>query len=180
MLEAVVGLAGVEKAHLSKTIMAQVLTAAQGQNPARQAHVNAGLPVDSAAWGVNQVCGSRLRAAAYRVTLPSSVIKLCVSVLTYNWEFNSSKHHLPLIWSSGIDMVQLRPVRCPEVVASQALAQHLSNALWSNPDAFGRLQPAPGIAVLERAAVTGLVSRRSAPRRTSIAAGAYPLFRAQS
>jgi len=42
----------------------QVLTAAQGQNPARQAHVNAGLPVESAAWGINQVCGSGLRAVA--------------------------------------------------------------------------------------------------------------------
>ena len=44
--------------------MGQVLTAGQGQNPARQAHVNAGLPVESAAWGINQVCGSGLRAVA--------------------------------------------------------------------------------------------------------------------
>jgi acetyl-CoA C-acetyltransferase len=41
-----------------------VLTAAQGQNPARQAHINAGLPIESAAWGINQVCGSGLRAVA--------------------------------------------------------------------------------------------------------------------
>ena len=44
--------------------MGQVLTAGQGQNPARQAHVNAGLPVEAAAWGINQVCGSGLRAVA--------------------------------------------------------------------------------------------------------------------
>ena len=44
--------------------MGQVLPAGQGQNPARQAHINAGLPVESAAWGLNQVCGSGLRAVA--------------------------------------------------------------------------------------------------------------------
>ena len=57
VLESVVERAGVERAHGSETIMGQVLTAAQGQNPAMQAHVNAGLPVESAAWGINQVCG---------------------------------------------------------------------------------------------------------------------------
>ena len=41
-----------------------MLTAAQGQNPARQAHINAGLPKEAAAWGINQVCGSGLRAVA--------------------------------------------------------------------------------------------------------------------
>ncbi|MEM7599017.1 MAG: acetyl-CoA C-acetyltransferase, partial [Pseudomonadota bacterium] len=64
VLEAVVARAGVDKAEVSETIMGQVLTAAQGQNPARQAHVNAGLPVESSAWGLNQVCGSGLRAVA--------------------------------------------------------------------------------------------------------------------
>ena len=44
--------------------MGQVLTAGQGQNPARQAHINAGLPIQSSAWGINQVCGSGLRAVA--------------------------------------------------------------------------------------------------------------------
>ena len=47
-----------------ETILGQVLTAGQGQNPARQAHINAGLPKESAAWGINQVCGSGLRAVA--------------------------------------------------------------------------------------------------------------------
>ena len=64
VLEAVVARAGVDKAEVSETILGQVLTAAQGQNPARQAHVNAGLPIESAAWGINQVCGSGLRAVA--------------------------------------------------------------------------------------------------------------------
>ena len=64
VLEAVVERAGVEKSDVSETILGQVLTAAQGQNPARQAHVNAGLPIESAAWGINQVCGSGLRAVA--------------------------------------------------------------------------------------------------------------------
>ncbi|MXU63996.1 acetyl-CoA C-acetyltransferase [Oceanomicrobium pacificus] len=56
--------AGVAPADVSETILGQVLTAGQGQNPARQAHVNAGLPIESAAWGINQVCGSGLRAVA--------------------------------------------------------------------------------------------------------------------
>ncbi len=64
MLEALVERAGVEKSDVSETILGQVLTAGQGQNPARQAHVNAGLPIESAAWGINQVCGSGLRAVA--------------------------------------------------------------------------------------------------------------------
>ncbi|MEL7152078.1 MAG: acetyl-CoA C-acetyltransferase [Pseudomonadota bacterium] len=64
VLEALVERAGVEKTDVSETILGQVLTAGQGQNPARQAHVNAGLPIESAAWGINQVCGSGLRAVA--------------------------------------------------------------------------------------------------------------------
>jgi acetyl-CoA C-acetyltransferase len=44
--------------------MGQILTAGQGQNPARQASVNAGIPVGVPAWGVNQLCGSGLRAVA--------------------------------------------------------------------------------------------------------------------
>ena len=64
VLKALVSRAGIDKSEVSETIMGQVLTAGQGQNPARQAHVNAGLPVESAAWGINQVCGSGLRAVA--------------------------------------------------------------------------------------------------------------------
>ena len=64
MLEALVARAGVDKSEISETILGQVLTAGQGQNPARQAHINAGLPIESAAWGINQVCGSGLRAVA--------------------------------------------------------------------------------------------------------------------
>ncbi|MDG1117373.1 MAG: acetyl-CoA C-acetyltransferase [Flavimaricola sp.] len=56
--------AGVDKSEISETILGQVLTAAQGQNPARQAHINAGFPQESAAWSINQVCGSGLRAVA--------------------------------------------------------------------------------------------------------------------
>jgi len=64
VIEAVVERAGVDKAEVSETILGQVLTAAQGQNPARQAHINAGLPQEAAAWSINQVCGSGLRAVA--------------------------------------------------------------------------------------------------------------------
>ena len=64
VLEEVVNRAGVEKGEVSETILGQVLTAGQGQNPARQAHIKAGLSQDSAAWGINQVCGSGLRTVA--------------------------------------------------------------------------------------------------------------------
>ena len=49
---------------VSEVILGQVLTAAQGQGPARQAAVAAGIPVDAPAWGINQICGSGLRAVA--------------------------------------------------------------------------------------------------------------------
>ncbi len=64
VLEALVERAGIDKGEVSETILGQVLTAGQGQNPARQAHINAGLPQESAAWSINQVCGSGLRAVA--------------------------------------------------------------------------------------------------------------------
>ena len=64
VIKAVLERAGVDAADVSETILGQVLTAGQGQNPARQAHINAGLPQESAAWGINQVCGSGLRAVA--------------------------------------------------------------------------------------------------------------------
>src|SRR6201999_3449061 len=61
--------AALERAHVdgkdvSETIMGQILTAAQGQNPARQASMNAGIPAETPAWIVNQLCGSGLRAVA--------------------------------------------------------------------------------------------------------------------
>src|SRR5215471_11950506 len=56
--------AGVEPGRVSEVIMGQILTAGQGQNPARQASIAAGIPVESPAWGVNQLCGSGLRAVA--------------------------------------------------------------------------------------------------------------------
>ncbi|MER8481902.1 acetyl-CoA C-acetyltransferase [Mesorhizobium sp. M1322] len=56
--------AGVEPAEVDEVILGQVLTAAQGQNPARQASINAGLPKETTAWSLNQVCGSGLRAIA--------------------------------------------------------------------------------------------------------------------
>lgn len=56
--------AGIEGGRVSEVIMGQILTAGQGQNPARQASIAAGIPVESPAWGVNQLCGSGLRAVA--------------------------------------------------------------------------------------------------------------------
>ncbi|MTH78953.1 acetyl-CoA C-acetyltransferase [Paracoccus aestuariivivens] len=64
VLKAVIERAGIDASEVSETIFGQVLTAAQGQNPARQAHIHAGLPKESPAWLINQVCGSGLRTVA--------------------------------------------------------------------------------------------------------------------
>jgi len=89
VLDALVARAGIDKADVSETILGQVLTAGQGQNPARQAHINAGLPKESAAWSINQVCGSGLRAVALaaqhiqrwamRPSSPPAVRRICRS-----------------------------------------------------------------------------------------------------
>ncbi len=64
VLQAVMADAGIAASDVGEVILGQVLTAAQGQNPARQAAINAGIAQESPAWGVNQVCGSGLRAVA--------------------------------------------------------------------------------------------------------------------
>src|SRR5919205_43670 len=56
--------AKVKPEEVDEVIMGQILTAAQGQNPARQAAVNAGIPVEKTALGINQLCGSGLRSVA--------------------------------------------------------------------------------------------------------------------
>ena len=63
-IEAALVQAGVAADEVSEVILGQVLTAGQGQNPARQASLNAGIPKEAAAMGINQVCGSGLRAVA--------------------------------------------------------------------------------------------------------------------
>src|SRR3546814_10121916 len=59
--------AGITGEDVSEVIMGQVLTAGQGQNPARQAAMVADIPQEIPAWGVNQVCGSGLRSVASAV-----------------------------------------------------------------------------------------------------------------
>ncbi len=63
-IEAALAQAGVSPQDVSEVVLGQVLTAGQGQNPARQASMAAGVPKEISAWGVNQVCGSGLRAVA--------------------------------------------------------------------------------------------------------------------
>jgi acetyl-CoA C-acetyltransferase len=63
-IKAVLDRARVEPGEVSEVIMGQILAAGAGQNPARQASINAGIPVDAPAWGMNQLCGSGLRAVA--------------------------------------------------------------------------------------------------------------------
>ena len=69
--------ARVEAGDVSEVIMGQILAAGAGQNPARQASIGAGIPVDAPAWGMNQLCGSGLRAVALgaqQIALGSSSI----------------------------------------------------------------------------------------------------------
>ncbi|WP_160007743.1 acetyl-CoA C-acetyltransferase [Rhizobium sp. 18055] len=56
--------AGVDPAEVDEVILGQVLQAGEGQNPARQAAMKAGVPKEATAWGLNQLCGSGLRAVA--------------------------------------------------------------------------------------------------------------------
>jgi acetyl-CoA C-acetyltransferase len=63
-IRAALSRAGLEPGDADETILGQVLTAAQGQNPARQAARNAGIPDSKTAFGINQLCGSGLRAVA--------------------------------------------------------------------------------------------------------------------
>ena len=63
-IRAALARSGVALEEISEVILGQVLTAAQGQNPARQAAIAAGLPIGTSAWGLNMVCGSGLRAVA--------------------------------------------------------------------------------------------------------------------
>jgi acetyl-CoA C-acetyltransferase len=63
-IQAAIERAGVAAADVDEVIMGQVLQAGQGQGPARQAAINAGLPVETPAWSLNQLCGSGLRAVA--------------------------------------------------------------------------------------------------------------------
>jgi len=63
-IEAALAQAGVDATEVQEAVLGQVLTAGHGQNPARQAAMNAGIPKEATAFGINQVCGSGLRAVA--------------------------------------------------------------------------------------------------------------------
>ena len=64
VISAVLERAGVAVGEVNEVILGQVLPAGEGQNPARQAAMKAGLPQEATAWGMNQLCGSGLRAVA--------------------------------------------------------------------------------------------------------------------
>ena len=63
-IQAAIKRANIEPGDVNEVIMGQILSAGAGQNPARQASIGAGIPVDAPAWGMNQLCGSGLRAVA--------------------------------------------------------------------------------------------------------------------
>ena len=64
VLKSAIERARIEAGHIDEVILGQVLTAGQGQNPARIASIHAGIPDKTPAWGINQLCGSGLRAVA--------------------------------------------------------------------------------------------------------------------
>ncbi len=64
VIKGVLARAGLEAAEVDEVILGQVLSAGEGQNPARQAAMKAGVPQEKTAWGMNQLCGSGLRAVA--------------------------------------------------------------------------------------------------------------------
>jgi acetyl-CoA C-acetyltransferase len=64
VINGVLSRAGVDASEVNEVILGQVLQAGEGQNPARQAAVKAGIPVEATAMGINQLCGSGLRAVA--------------------------------------------------------------------------------------------------------------------
>ncbi|MCZ4093095.1 acetyl-CoA C-acetyltransferase [Sinorhizobium psoraleae] len=64
VIKGVLERAGVEASEVDEVILGQVLPAGEGQNPARQAAMRAGIPQEKTAWGMNQLCGSGLRAVA--------------------------------------------------------------------------------------------------------------------
>lgn len=64
VIRAVLERSGLKADEIDEVILGQVLTAAQGQGPARQAAIKGGLPNTTPAWGINQICGSGLRAVA--------------------------------------------------------------------------------------------------------------------
>lgn len=63
-IQGALGRAKVEAGEVDEVILGQILAAGQGQNPARQAAMKAGIPQEKTAWGLNQLCGSGLRAVA--------------------------------------------------------------------------------------------------------------------
>ncbi|MHA7971340.1 acetyl-CoA C-acetyltransferase [Rhizobium sp. CAU 1783] len=64
VIKGVLSRAGVDAKEVDEVILGQVLSAGAGQNPARQAAMKAGIPQEATAWGMNQLCGSGLRAVA--------------------------------------------------------------------------------------------------------------------
>jgi len=90
-IQAALAQAGVDAADVDEVILGQVLTAGQGQGPARQAAIGAGVPEAAAAWGINQICGSGLRAvalAAQQIQLGDAVV-----VVAGGQESMSQSHH---------------------------------------------------------------------------------------
>jgi acetyl-CoA C-acetyltransferase len=63
-IQAAISRAGLDPEEVDEVILGQILTAAQGQNPARKAAMDAGVPFSKTAFGINQLCGSGLRAVA--------------------------------------------------------------------------------------------------------------------
>jgi acetyl-CoA C-acetyltransferase len=79
-IRAALSRAKTDAADVDEVVLGQVLTAAQGQNPARQAAIGAGIPAERTAYGINQVCGSGLRSVALgfqAISLGDAKVMVC-------------------------------------------------------------------------------------------------------
>jgi acetyl-CoA C-acetyltransferase len=97
--------ARVDPAEVDEVILGQVLTAGQGQNPARQAAMKAGVPKEKTAWGLNQVCGSGLRAVA--VGMQQIACGDAKIIVAGGQESMSQAHHSAYL-RSGVKMGDLK------------------------------------------------------------------------
>ncbi|WP_026606572.1 acetyl-CoA C-acetyltransferase [Methylocapsa acidiphila] len=93
--------AKVDPADVDEVILGQVLSAGQGQNPARQAAIKAGIPQEKTAWGLNQVCGSGLRAVAIGL---QQIVNGDANIIVAGGQESMSQSHHSAFLRAGVKM----------------------------------------------------------------------------
>ncbi|MEJ0095485.1 MAG: acetyl-CoA C-acetyltransferase [Methylocella sp.] len=97
--------AKLDPAEVDEVILGQVLTAGQGQNPARQAAMKAGIPQEKTAWGLNQVCGSGLRAVVVGM---QQIANGDAKIIVAGGQESMSQAHHSAYLRSGVKMGDLK------------------------------------------------------------------------